>query len=166
MYVWIPLKSLQTLASITNVTIYWVDTQTCATAAYTCISWLVLHCLLAGQIGNSPVHRGWFPRTNVQARFLGYIHRHLLFVVLNVHKPLIDTMYVCHLMFIIESWAEITFLQNNLLLSQKGTGHWCYHIIAGSYPFVELDYILSLTKEIQKSLMFGEYSHSLASKKC
>jgi hypothetical protein len=38
-------------------------------------------------------------------------------------------------------------------------------MIAGSSPFVQLDYILILTKEIQKSLMFGEYSNSLASKK-
>lgn len=104
-YVWIPLKSVQTFASIANVIICWVDTQTCATDAYTCISRLVLHCFVAGQIGNSPLHRGRFPRTNVQARFIRYIHpKHLLFVkwgVFNVHKPLID-MYACHLMFVIE----------------------------------------------------------------
>jgi hypothetical protein len=38
-------------------------------------------------------------------------------------------------------------------------------MIAGSSPFVLLDYILVLAKEIQKSPMFGEYSSSLASKK-
>jgi len=101
-YIWIPTKARHTFASITNITICWSDIQTCTMVVNTSISRGVLQCLLTGQIGKNPLHRGWYQGTDIHARFLLCIHsKHLLWSVLDAHKPLTD-IDIRHLMPVIK----------------------------------------------------------------